>query len=56
MERVIECTTSQFDGLIGLVQPKASWVAKWQRIGELPLTFSLSHSAWNKRETNDNQI
>ncbi|PWN92489.1 transcription initiation protein spt4 [Acaromyces ingoldii] len=32
MERVIECTTSQFDGLIGLVQPKASWVAKWQRI------------------------
>lgn len=32
-QRVIECTTSKFDGLISLIRPEESWVAKWQRIG-----------------------
>ncbi|ORY91499.1 Spt4/RpoE2 zinc finger-domain-containing protein [Leucosporidium creatinivorum] len=30
-DRVLECTTAQFDGTIALVSPKDSWVAKWQR-------------------------
>jgi len=29
---VAECTSSQFDGVISLVDPEKSWVARWQRI------------------------
>lgn len=32
-ERVADFTTSNFDGLICMLRPKESWVAKWQRIG-----------------------
>lgn len=32
--RVIACTTSRFDGLIAMIHPESSWVAKWNRIGE----------------------
>lgn len=32
-ERVFQCTTSNYDGLIALIRPEQSWVAKWQRIG-----------------------
>ena len=32
-ERVADCTTSNFDGLICMLHPEESWVAKWQRIG-----------------------
>ena len=31
-ERVYDCTSSNFEGMIGLMQPEESWVAKWQRI------------------------
>ena len=31
--KVIECTTSRFDGLIAMIHPESSWVAKWNRIG-----------------------
>mmetsp|Transcript_9529 Transcript_9529/g.10244 ORF Transcript_9529/g.10244 Transcript_9529/m.10244 type:complete len:117 (+) Transcript_9529:76-426(+) len=31
-ERVNECTTSTFEGMIAMIDPGASWVAKWQRI------------------------
>ncbi len=34
-DRVAECTTSNFDGMISMLRPDESWVAKWQRIGEL---------------------
>ncbi|GAA6061170.1 hypothetical protein JCM10212_005756 [Sporobolomyces blumeae] len=30
-ERVMMCTTGQFDGTIALINPQESWVAKWQR-------------------------
>ncbi|KAJ3073763.1 Transcription elongation factor SPT4 [Podochytrium sp. JEL0797] len=30
-KRVAECTSAQFDGIIGLTQPDQSWVARWQR-------------------------
>ena len=31
-ERVYECTSNNFEGMIGLMSPEESWVAKWQRI------------------------
>ncbi|CAM9091012.1 unnamed protein product [Chrysoparadoxa australica] len=33
-ERVHECTSSYFTGMITLIEPKGSWVAKWQRISK----------------------
>ena len=32
MERVNECTSGLFQGIIGMMNPNDSWVAKWQRI------------------------
>ena len=32
MERVQECTSANFDGLVALMKPGNSWVAKWQRV------------------------
>jgi transcription elongation factor SPT4 len=31
---VNECTSSKFQGVIGLLDPKKSWVARWQRASE----------------------
>eukprot|EP00611_Tribonema_gayanum_P012096 TRINITY_DN2263_c0_g1_i3.p2 TRINITY_DN2263_c0_g1~~TRINITY_DN2263_c0_g1_i3.p2 ORF type:complete len:132 (-),score=43.75 TRINITY_DN2263_c0_g1_i3:27-422(-) len=31
-ERVHECTSSYFSGMIAMLNPKESWVARWQRI------------------------
>ncbi|KAK2168667.1 hypothetical protein LSH36_15g14022 [Paralvinella palmiformis] len=31
-DAVYECTSSNFDGVISLMSPDDSWVAKWQRI------------------------
>lgn len=31
--RVADFTTSNYDGLICMLRPEESWVAKWQRIG-----------------------
>ena len=30
--KVMECTSAYFEGMIALVNPQGSWVAKWQRI------------------------
>ncbi len=30
-DRIQDCTSPAFDGLISLMAPSASWVAKWQR-------------------------
>lgn len=42
--RVAQCTTAVFDGMIAMTKPEESWVAKWQRIGEIAdcHTFSLT--------------
>lgn len=32
-QRVAECTSAYFEGMIAMMHPKESWVAKWQRIG-----------------------
>lgn len=31
---VNECTSSKFKGMIALLKPENSWVAKWQRIND----------------------
>ncbi|KAL1929442.1 hypothetical protein VTP01DRAFT_1580 [Rhizomucor pusillus] len=31
-ERVNECTSSKFEGMVAMMQPNESWVARWQRI------------------------
>ncbi|KAL2916059.1 transcription elongation factor spt4 [Polyrhizophydium stewartii] len=32
MERVMMCTSGQYDGLVAMMRPDASWVARWQRV------------------------
>ncbi|GAB5586866.1 transcription elongation factor spt4 [Umbelopsis nana] len=32
VERVAECTSANFDGVIAMMRPDESWVGKWQRI------------------------
>ncbi|ORX40645.1 transcription initiation protein spt4 [Kockovaella imperatae] len=31
-DRVAECTSIQYDGMIAMIEPEESWVARWQRI------------------------
>ncbi len=31
-DKVYECTSSNFDGILSMMQPEDSWVAKWQKI------------------------
>jgi transcription elongation factor SPT4 len=37
-DRVFECTSANFDGMIALMDPNDSWVAKWQRLGSIFIT------------------
>ncbi|KAK1921953.1 transcription initiation protein spt4 [Papiliotrema laurentii] len=30
--RVAECTSTMWDGMIAMINPEESWVARWQRI------------------------
>lgn len=32
MDRVFDCTTTTYTGLLAICQPDKSWVARWQRI------------------------
>lgn len=38
-DMVYDCTSSNFDGMIALMNPEDSWVAKWQRISEYSILF-----------------
>jgi len=31
-EKVQACTSSNFEGMIALIDPQTSWVGKWQRV------------------------
>ncbi|XP_053212183.1 transcription elongation factor SPT4-like [Panonychus citri] len=44
-EMIFDCTSSNFDGLIGVTQPDESWAAKWLRIPKFkPGTYAISVS------------
>jgi len=30
-DRIGACTTAYFDGIVSVIDPEASWVARWQR-------------------------
>ncbi|KIJ32334.1 hypothetical protein M422DRAFT_52905 [Sphaerobolus stellatus SS14] len=30
-DRILSCTSGQFDGIIAVIDPENSWVARWQR-------------------------
>ncbi|KAF9585392.1 transcription elongation factor spt4 [Lunasporangiospora selenospora] len=32
LDRVLDCTSQHFDGMIAVMQPSESWVARWQRV------------------------
>ena len=39
-DNVYDCTSSNFEGMVGACKPDDSWVCKWQRISK-SLTFLL---------------
>lgn len=39
--KIGECTSASFEGLIALMDPDASWVARWQRISGITYTLGL---------------
>ncbi|KAL3686126.1 hypothetical protein R1sor_004148 [Riccia sorocarpa] len=42
-DRVLECTTPNFAGVIAAMEPPASWAARWQRISKFaPGCYALS--------------
>lgn len=38
-DRISSCTTTQFDGVISVIDPDNSWVARWQRTGPFDLFY-----------------
>ncbi|KAK0419258.1 hypothetical protein QR680_014044 [Steinernema hermaphroditum] len=44
-EKVYECTSANFDGMIAACMPTDSWVCKWQKIGDkAPGVYAVSVS------------
>ena len=42
-EQTVTCTSANFDGIISMMKPEESWVAKWQRIDKLrPGCYAIS--------------
>ncbi|PSC73674.1 transcription elongation factor SPT4-like protein 2-like [Micractinium conductrix] len=45
-ERVFDCTTSEFKGMVSVVDPTSSWCAKWLHLRKaVPGCYALSVSA-----------
>jgi len=48
-QRVNECTSASFDGLVALMDPDSSWVARWQRITGKTYSLGLYAMSVNGR-------
>ncbi len=46
-EKIKECTSIKYDGVIALLKPEESWVAKWQRLGTCHRHYRLLEVAFN---------
>mmetsp|Transcript_31520 Transcript_31520/g.74925 ORF Transcript_31520/g.74925 Transcript_31520/m.74925 type:complete len:118 (+) Transcript_31520:255-608(+) len=45
-ERVASCTTSEFSGIISVMDPATSWVCKWKHLSKaIPGCYALGISA-----------
>ncbi|GBE78949.1 Transcription elongation factor spt4 [Sparassis crispa] len=33
-DRIQACTTTHFDGVVAIIEPETSWVARWQRVSK----------------------
>ncbi|CAG9333209.1 unnamed protein product [Blepharisma stoltei] len=41
-ERMIDCTTSRFEGIISMINPAQSWVGRWNRLSnKIPGCYAL---------------
>ena len=45
-DRIASCTTTQFDGVISVIDPDNSWVARWQRTGPFGFFVRTLFSAY----------
>lgn len=52
-DRIAMCTTSYFDGVIAVIDPENSWVARWQRGCTLSFPF---HCSWTFTHVLNSQI
>ncbi|OMJ21200.1 Transcription elongation factor SPT4 [Smittium culicis] len=43
IDRVMDCTSSNFDGIIALVDPNRSWVARWNHLSSYHPGIYASH-------------
>ena len=32
MDRILDCTSANFEGVISVMKPELSWVSRWQRV------------------------
>ena len=44
-DRIAVCTTTYFDGIIAVIDPESSWVARWQRTGTSGAALGLVRSS-----------
>jgi hypothetical protein len=44
-DRIAVCTTTYFDGIIAVIDPESSWVARWQRTGTSGASLGLVRSS-----------